>query len=127
LPSDPAARFENLVAVHLLKWTHFEQDSKGRNVELVSFRDVDRREVDFVVTENRKPLMLVEAKWSDDTIARGLRYLKERFPEAEAWQIAATGRKDYVTPEGIRAAPAIWFPSLETATAFMKFSIGSAR
>ena len=103
----PGPRFENLVAVHLLKWVHFEQDAKGRNVELTYFRDVDRREVNFVVTENRNPLMLVEAKWADDPISRGLRYLKERFPNANAWQISATGKKDYVTPERIRVAPAI--------------------
>lgn len=46
-----AARFENLVACHLLKWVHFEQDTAGRELDLRYFRDVDRREVDFVVTE----------------------------------------------------------------------------
>ena len=30
-----------------------------------------------------------------------------RFPEADAWQVSATGRKDFVTPEGIRVAPAV--------------------
>jgi predicted AAA+ superfamily ATPase len=101
------ARFENLVASHLLKWVHFEQDARGRDLELRYFRDVDRREVDFVVVEGRKPLLLVEAKWGDDAPDRGLRYLRTRFPQAEAWQISATGKKDYVTPEGIRVAPAL--------------------
>jgi hypothetical protein len=35
------------------------------------------------------------------------RYLKGRFPAAEAWQVSATGRKDYVTPGEIRVAPAL--------------------
>jgi hypothetical protein len=30
-----------LVAGHLLKWTHYEQDAKGRDVELRYFRDTD--------------------------------------------------------------------------------------
>jgi len=38
-------------------------------------------------------------------------YLKARFPSAEAWQISAVGRKDHVTPEGIRVSPAIPFLS----------------
>jgi len=29
----------------------------------------------------------------------------------EAWQISATGKKDYQTPEGIRVAPALAFLS----------------
>jgi len=102
-----ATRFENLVACHLLKWVHFEQDTKGRMLELRYFRDVDRREVDFVLVEGRKPFLLVECKWSDAPIDRGLRYLKARIPQAEAWQISATGTKDYQSPEGVRVAPAL--------------------
>lgn len=104
---DPAARFENLVACHLLKWVHFEQDAKGRDLELLYFRDVDRREVDFVVVERRNPVLLVECKLADAEIDRGLRYLKARFPAADAWQISANGTNDYVSAAGIRAAPAL--------------------
>ena len=49
LVQEPSCRFENLVASHLLKWVHHEQDTKGRDLELQYFRDTDRREVDFVV------------------------------------------------------------------------------
>jgi len=41
------------------------------------------------------------------TVDRSLGYLKARFPDAEAWQISATGRKGFVSPEGIRVAPAL--------------------
>ena len=101
------ARFENMVASHLLKWVHFEQDTKGRDLELRYFRDTDGREVDFVVVENRRPVLMVEAKWNDTEIDGGLRYLKERFRDAKTWQVSAKGSKDYVTREGIRVAPAI--------------------
>jgi hypothetical protein len=106
IPGD-AARFENLVACHLLKWVHFEQDTAGRDLELRYFRDVDRREVDFVVTERGHPVKFVECKWSDTDVDGGLRYLRAKFPSVEAWQISATGRKDYQTPDGIRVSPAI--------------------
>ena len=100
-------RFENLVAAHLLKWVHYQQDTAGRDVELRYFRDSEGREVDFVVIEGREPLLLVEAKWADAPLDRSLRYLHTRFPKAAAWQVSATGTKDYVTPEGIRVAPAL--------------------
>ena len=106
VPGD-AARFENLVACHLLKWVHYEQDTQGRDLELRYFRDIDGREVDFVVVEGRRPVLLVECKWSDVEPDRGLRYFKARFPEADAWQLSAVGTKDYRTPEGIRVAPAL--------------------
>jgi uncharacterized protein len=106
LVPEPGARFENLVASHLLKWVQYQQDAQGLDLELRYFRDVDGREVDFVLTERRKPLALIECKQSDTEIDKGLRYLKARFPQAEAWQISATGTRDYVSPEGIRVCPA---------------------
>ena len=106
---DPGARFENLVACHLLKWVHFQQDAQGRDMELRFFRDVDRREVDFVVTEDRQPMLFVECKLKDRDIDRPLRYLKARFPNAQALQIAFAGQRDYRTQEGVRAMPALTF------------------
>lgn len=108
VPGAPA-RFENLVASHLLKWVHFQQDAEGRDVELRYFRDVDGREVDFVLVEYRKPVRLVECKWSDAPIDRGFRYLKARFPSADAWQVSAVGTKDFMSPDGVRACPALTF------------------
>jgi len=109
----PAApqRFENLVAAHLLKWVQFQQDAQGRDLELRYFRDVDGREVDFVITERRQPLTLVECKWADTELDGSLRYLKTRFPRCEAWQISGQGEKDYLTPEGVRVCPAPVFLS----------------
>jgi uncharacterized protein len=102
-------RFENLVACHLLKWCHFQQDTAGREVDLRYFRDVDGREVDFVVTEDGKPLSFIECKSADRETSRALRYLKERFPQAEAWQISLEGRRDDIDTQGIRQSSAVVF------------------
>jgi predicted AAA+ superfamily ATPase len=109
LTSDPGIRFENMVAMHLMKWIHFEQDTKGRELELRYFRDVDGREVDFVILEDGRPIQFIEAKWDDAAISKGLKYLKHRFKKVNAWQISATGSKDYISPDGIRISPAIPF------------------
>ncbi len=103
---EPALRFENMVASHLLKWVQFEVDVSGRDLELRYFRDVDGREVDFVLIEDRQPRVLVECKWSDADISKGLKYLKARFKDCRAFQISATGKKDYVSADGIRVMPA---------------------
>jgi hypothetical protein len=104
-----SARFENLVASHLLKWIHHQQDTRGRDLELRYFRDTDGREVDFVVTERRRPLLFVECKQADTEVDKSLRYLKARFPQCDAWQLSAEGGRDASTPEGIRVAPALRF------------------
>ena len=102
-----AARFENLVACHLLKWVHHEQDTQGRDVELRYFRDTDGREVDFVIVDRQRPVLCVECKWADTPVDKSLRYFKVRFPDCDAWQLSATGTKDYVNPDGVRVAPAL--------------------
>ncbi len=107
LVPDDGPRFENLVASHLLKWVHHQQDTRGRDLELRYFRDTDGREVDFVVVERRQPVLFVEAKWGDADVDRSLRYLKARFPGVPAWQLSAAGTKDFQSPEGIRVAPAL--------------------
>ncbi|MBI2066722.1 MAG: ATP-binding protein [Deltaproteobacteria bacterium] len=107
LVSELPYRFENLVASHLLKWVEFKQDTEGSNVELRYFRDIDGREVDFVIVEGKKPILAIECKWSDSDISGGLKYFRAKFPQCEAWQITATGKKDYLSPDGIRVGPAI--------------------
>lgn len=67
--SDMGARFENLIAFHLLKWVYFLQDTEGRNVELRHFRDVDKREVDFIVLEDNSPIHFIEAKSSGKAVS----------------------------------------------------------
>jgi len=109
LVDDRAARFENVVACHLLKWVQFQQDTQGRDIELMFFRDTDGREVDFVVVEKGQPTLLVECKQSDRAVDKGLAYLKARFPDAEAWQLSARGERDYQNEVGIRVAPALVF------------------
>jgi uncharacterized protein len=109
LVSDLSLRFENLIASALLKWVHFQQDTQGKDIDLHYFRDINGREVDFVITVNKKPIQFIECKWNDAPISPALKYLKERFPTCEAWQISATGKKDFIGELGIRVCPAIKF------------------
>jgi len=104
---DEGARFENLVASHLLKWVHYQNDVEGRDAELRYFRDIDGREVDFVVLEKRLPVSFIECKLTDGPVGTGMRYLKQRFPGVDAWQVAARATRDYVTREGVRVAPVL--------------------
>ena len=106
LVREPACRFENLVASHLLKWVHHREDTAGVRAELRYFRDIEGGEVDIVVVEDGKPTLFVECKLADREISPPLRYLKTRSIATNAWQISESGERDYVSREGIRVAPA---------------------
>ncbi len=98
--SDEGARFENLIAGHLLKWVHFQQDYNGRNIELKYFRDVDRREVDFIVLQDNRPIRAIDCKLKNKGIARGLKYFKAKFPEVDMFQVHQIG-ESYLSKEGV--------------------------
>lgn len=109
LVTDRGPRFENLVAVHLLKWVHFQQDTEGADYDLKYFRDIDGREVDFVITQNGEPESFIECKYQDGPISKSLVYLKKKYPTASFHQITMSGTKDYISGEGIRVQPALKF------------------
>jgi uncharacterized protein len=87
LVSEPGHRFENLVASHLLKYCHFHEDAHGHNMELRYIRDTDKREVDFVVIKNNKPLFAVECKTNKTDVAPALRYFAERTSIPKFYQV----------------------------------------
>jgi hypothetical protein len=60
-----AARFENLVACHLLKACHYWTDTGEGNFELCFLRNKEQEEIDFLIVKDRKPWLAIEAKLSD--------------------------------------------------------------
>ena len=99
-------RFENLVACHLLKWCFYRQDTAGHDTELRYFRDVDKREVDFVIVEDQHPVHFIECKTKEKEASSALRYLKIRFPAVTATQLVLEADMDLVTKDGIRVCSA---------------------
>ncbi|MGQ0505206.1 MAG: ATP-binding protein [Myxococcaceae bacterium] len=85
----PGAAFENLVAVHLLRFVHWAQDVWGEKLELRYFRDAVGHEVDFIVLRGRNPWFAVECKLSGQQLDSGLKYLLERVRVPYAFQLSA--------------------------------------
>jgi len=81
------ARFENLVASHLLKYCHFVEDTEGYEMELRFLRDTDKREVDFVVLKNREPIFAVECKSGDRAVSPAIPYFAQRTPIPRFYQV----------------------------------------
>lgn len=99
------ARFENLVALHLLKLCHYLEDVEGHRVALHYLRDRAGREVDFLVTANRKPWFAVEAKTRADRADPSLLYFRDRLKIPWTYQVSLEGGRD-VLDNGVRCLPA---------------------
>lgn len=65
---DPHKRFENYIAVELNSRISAWQDLTGAEFALAYIRDKNKRETDFLILKERKPWLMVEAKYSDSPI-----------------------------------------------------------
>lgn len=91
---DKGVQLENAVAGMLLKQTHFQQDSAGREVDLHYIRTKDGAEVDFALSDAGKLTHLVECKSGDNKPHRALARFAEQFADAAAVQIVYDLRQD---------------------------------
>ena len=66
-------------------------------MELRYLKDVDGREVDFVVLKDKKPLFAVECKTGDRNLQPNLAYYQDRLKIPKMYQVHL-GRKDYGHP-----------------------------
>jgi len=76
---DEGARFENCVAVSLLKHTTRRTDETGADTRVCYLRTKDGREVDFCVVERERIKAAIEAKTDDSAVSRHLKYFHSRY------------------------------------------------
>lgn len=94
LIQDESARFENIIASHLLKYCHFQEDTEGDEMSLRFLRDSAGREIDFVVLKNGKPEFAVECKAGSQAINKNIAYFSERTGIPYFYQVHLAD-KDY--------------------------------
>jgi len=105
---DEGARFENLVALSLLKEIHYRQDVEGRDLSLNYLRTKDGREVDFAVVEKGQPTWLIEAKLSASELSPHLEHFGKFSQKAKKLQLVRHLKTEKTFPSGAemrRAAP----------------------
>ena len=102
-------RFENLVASHLLKYCHYHQDTKGIRTELKYLRDTGKREVDFIVVQNKKPLFAVECKINRTDLSTRLTYFQQRLSIPRCFQVHLSNKDFGNDKKGGRSLPFVTF------------------
>jgi predicted AAA+ superfamily ATPase len=85
--TDEGQRFETLMACHLLKATDGWTDLGYGQFELRYIRDKQKREIDFVITRDSKPWILVEAKLRDTRLSPALPHFQQLTGAAHAFQV----------------------------------------
>lgn len=86
---EPGARAENLVACALLKSCHFWTDYGLGDFSLHFLRDKEKREVDFLVSREQQPWLLVEVKLSGQRrVSKALRHFQAETGAPYALQLA---------------------------------------
>ena len=101
-------RFENTIAVSLLKNAQYLYDAKGRQVELYYLRDKEGREVDFVMSEGGDLTLALEVKLNRESVSRHLKYYRPKFESAEFIQVVLNLNKKFIS-NGIKIVPAVDF------------------
>jgi predicted AAA+ superfamily ATPase len=76
---DDGPRFENMMAVCLLKHVNAIEDYRGRRAALHYLRTKEKKEVDFAIVEENQPIRIIETKLSDDRPSASLRYFHEKY------------------------------------------------
>lgn len=87
--TDPGARVENFVAVHLQKAVNYWTDRGFGEFDLHFIRDKEKREVDFVISKNKKAWFLVEVKSSvHNKLSKNLIHFQKATQASHAFQLA---------------------------------------
>jgi len=80
-------RFENLIALHLLKSVRLWKAMGEGEVHLNFIRDKEKRETDFVLSQKGKPICLVECKAMDEDLAPNLLRFQKKLSVPMAVQV----------------------------------------
>jgi predicted AAA+ superfamily ATPase len=100
LPVDnPAARLENVTALHLLKACQYWTDVAHGEFTLHFIRTKEKEEVDFLVVRDRRPWMLVECKSGQLEPARHLVKFTKLLRPAHSFQLVERSGHDRAFPE----------------------------
>jgi len=109
---DTGDRFENLVAVHLLKYVQYINQLGLGDLSLHYVRDKERREVDFLICSKRKPTLLIECKVGQEGLDSSLFHFAKLLGVNAVFQVTEQLQEPKIFREGdltIQVVPAASF------------------
>lgn len=111
------ARLENVVACALLKELQFIEDTKGLQTSLHFLRTKDGKEIDFVICIERKPVLMLEVKWSDETPANSFQHFNQFLPKAKKIQLVKELKREKTYPDKLEIRSLLqWLSNVDLAS-----------
>ncbi|OGV46924.1 MAG: hypothetical protein A3F46_01980 [Legionellales bacterium RIFCSPHIGHO2_12_FULL_42_9] len=84
---DEGARFENMIASHLLKYAHFITDTGLANMNLLYLKNKEKQEIDFLLVKDKKPWLPIEVKLNEETASKNWDVFFKNLPCKQGLQI----------------------------------------
>jgi len=104
---DSSARFENMVAIELYRAVTLWNDMGYGDFSLHFIKNKEKQEVDFLIANNREPLLLIEAKFADEQPSKSLQIFQRSLNipavqltnEGDSYRLASNdGNKILIAP-----------------------------
>jgi hypothetical protein len=109
-----SARIENLVALSLMKEIHRRMDVEGEVYDLSFIRNKQQMEIDFLITKNKKPHLMIEVKESDANESPNLSSFRKYFNGVPQLQLVKNLQKGHKTKSGVHVQPlSQWLAKME--------------
>ena len=98
------------MALSLLKEISFREDTEGRSHCLHFLRTKDGKEIDYLITDDRKPKAMIEVKESDEQPSPNFRLFSKSLPNLRSEQWVYNLSKEKCIPmefRGIKLSKAL--------------------
>ncbi|PIE69443.1 MAG: ATPase [Deltaproteobacteria bacterium] len=93
-------KLENAVACALQKHLHFLEDCWGASGSLHYVRNKDGQEIDFCLTKDNVPILLLEVTWNNSSLSPHFERFRKYFPDAQMLQISRQLDREKTFPCG---------------------------
>jgi hypothetical protein len=84
----------------LLKEIHFREDCLGEKRGFYYLKNKDGREIDFLITKQEKPALMIEVKWSDAERSPNFSFFEKYLAGVNKIQIVKDLNREKTYPDG---------------------------
>lgn len=108
------SRLENLVACALQKELDFIADTTGADTQLHFLRTKDKKEIDFLILIDKKPVLAIEVKWADENLSSSFKYFSEYLPDCPGIQLIKELSREKTYPNGFEVRDVVkWLANMD--------------
>ena len=97
---NPGVRLEDLTACALLKEIQFREDCFGEEMKLHYLQTKDGKEIDFFVSKETRPYLMLEVKWADNNMSNNFSIFDRYFKEVSKIQLVKDIDREKTYPGG---------------------------